>query len=78
MVDTISLCKHLSPAFFARNRSGQVSLIILKTAVDRLYLFEKRAEMTIFAFDHTHHLGEYATHPLARPVKRRALSFLLA
>ncbi len=25
-----------------------------------------------------HHMGEYATHPLARPAKRLALSLLLA
>ena len=32
----------------------------------------------MFAFDYAHHVGEYATHPLARPVKRLALSLLLA
>ena len=31
-----------------------------------------------FAFDSLHHLGESATHPLIRLVKRLALSLLVA
>ncbi len=30
------------------------------------------------AFDHAHRVGESATHPLARPDKRLAVSLLLA
>jgi hypothetical protein len=41
-------------------------------------LLERYANTTIFAFDCIHRLGKYATHPLARPVKHLAVSFLLA
>ncbi|MEQ1592690.1 MAG: hypothetical protein ABL892_09910 [Thiobacillaceae bacterium] len=32
----------------------------------------------IFTHEHSHRIGDSTTHPLARPVKRLALSLLLA
>ena len=52
--------------------------VILKTAVDRLSCFKGHMKIEFRAFDAVCLLGEYATHSVARPVKRLALSLLLA
>ena len=42
------------------------------------YFMEFRMNTRFVAFDHSNHLGETATHPLARLVARLSLSLLLA
>ena len=52
--------------------------MILKPQLTAYNFMEFRMNTGFVAFDQPHHLGEIATHPLARPVARLPLSFLRA